>query len=289
MMGAKLAIAALCCLNIHNVLATAATTPRLFDEMKVVYSIMGTVDNALIKNVIDVNYKHVKMESVTAEGTLSALQTLKQMMKGDDTFGALQFGEWHSTDYSEKPIVETFKSLIDSVTSMKKKVEELREEVKPLVSYVEQSQKLYAEFKTYYQENMYNDVSIMDVDKLKKFCDKFLGTESKLVSLADIFEIYDQKRTRSADTSFIAPTDFSPSCLTCDQQGGEHLPELHHSQQTTNNSQSDSTTQIPPEVSTTTPNPQSSLITEKQVQNASSATFTGLSVATLCYIVLSAF
>nr|QPB88912.1 Merozoite surface antigen 1 [Babesia orientalis] len=395
MMGAKLGIAALCCLASYSVAAEevesdASSKRLLYDDMRLYYDVMQSVDADQIKNVIDVNYKHVKMESVTAEETLSALKELKDTItKYDVPFKTSQLGERNSEEYSKKPIVETFKSLIDSVTSMKKKVEELREKVKPLVSFVEQSQKLYAEFETYYKENIYADTSSVDVGKLKTFCHELLKTDSKLVLLAKTFETY-TKKMKETNTDFINPTTIkeTPPTLptadsskhrqasetlsvvqsdspteqplaqhpgpedvkeptqtsahdgethtgTCPETTGEHgavpseteasASELPNDSTTSSQENQDSdaekidepapepessvpgsssassTSPAAPQPVDTTSGPQGQAGSPQapsegvsgnlkgQNDTASSATFTGLSVATLCYIVLSAF
>nr|QPB88915.1 Merozoite surface antigen 2c2 [Babesia orientalis] len=313
MMGAKLAIAALCCLTSYSV-ATQEVEKKeymLYDDMKLFYDVMRDINDDLMLKILKANFINGLSKDDTPSQAQKAFKDLKEMIKKYAPFTTTNFDNLDLTYLSHETNETKFNYLIETVIAMYPKIEAFQ---KHLDDYADHTGTGIEEVKKYFKENIYDDVKDMKEEKeLRKFCQEFLPNESSFMNAYMYCNNYKHMRDQRRDFKFTDPESVQTPPSTCTHSGPEHVGCNHPIEPTPEpessvpgSSSASSTSPAAPQPVDTTSGPQGQAGSPhapsedvsgnlkgqqdtQQNNTASSATFTGLSVATVCYIVLSAF
>nr|AHW82943.1 merozoite surface antigen-2c [Babesia bovis] len=223
----------------------------LFDDMKLFYDVMRNFGEGKVKSILEKNFEAVEMESTSAAETQKNLKTLMELIKTNAPFKTSDFDTLNLDYLSGQSNEELFKLLIDAINGMKENVVKVNEYLTEEGDHSLTGDEL---LKFIYKELVYDDVKEFDKEKLQKLYKTFSEDSTALATLQSTFSTFDQKKAAKGGYKFIEPVQ-TPEKVEPQPSATGNL-----------NGQQGS------------PNPA-----------GSSFTFGGLTVATLCYFVLSAF
>nr|BAO04536.1 merozoite surface antigen-2c [Babesia bovis]BAO04538.1 merozoite surface antigen-2c [Babesia bovis] len=227
----------------------------LFDDMKLFYDVMRNFGESKVKSILEKNFEAVEMEAPSATETQKNLKTLMELIKTNAPFKTSDFDTLNLDYLSGQSNEELFKLLIDAINGMKENVAKVNEYLTEEGDHSLTGDEL---LKFIYKELVYDDESEFDKEKLEKLYKTFSEDSNALATLQSTFSTFNQKKTAKDGYKFIEPVQ---------------TPE-----------------RIEPQPSATgNLNGQPSKPAETPKPTVSSFTYGGLTVATLCYFVLSAF
>nr|ADE20181.1 merozoite surface antigen 2c [Babesia bovis] len=227
----------------------------LFDDMKMLYDVMRSIDESMLKRILEKNFEAVGMEATSATNTHDALKAVKQLIKTDAPFNTSDFDTLDLQYLSGQFHEELLKLLIEAIYGMEIIIEITNSFVGKSA---EHSNNVDTELRKYYWDNIYDDQSEYDKDKLSNLYKAFITNSAALRIASEELRIFETRIAQKNDYRFINPSSRAE-------------PE------TSSPSHGEYTAAQPPKPAET-PKP-----------TGSSFTFGGLTVATLCYFVLSAF
>nr|AHW82945.1 merozoite surface antigen-2c [Babesia bovis] len=235
---------------------TAATEQQnvrhlLFDDMKLFYDVMRSFGESKVKSILEKNFEAVEMEPTSAPQTLDAMKAVKQLIKTNAPFKTSDFDTLNLDYLSGQTTKEQFQLLIDAINGMKENIVKVNEYLTEEGDHSLTGDEL---LKFIYKELVYDDVKEFDKEKLEKLYKTFLQDSKELTTLHSNFSAFNEKKTAKTGYEFVEPVQV-PDVVDPQPSATGNL-----------NGQQGS------------PNPA-----------GSSFTFGGLTVATLCYFVLSAF
>nr|BAQ56189.1 merozoite surface antigen-2c [Babesia bovis] len=227
----------------------------LFDDMKLFYDVMRSIDESMLKSILEKNFEAVGMEATSATKTHDALKAVKQLIKTDAPFNTSDFDTLDLEYLSGQSNEELFKLLIEAVYGMEIIIDKTNSYVGESVKH---SNNLDSELRKYYWDNIYDDQSEYNKDKLINLYKAFITDSGALRNASEELTKFETKKVQKEDYRFINPSSTSEPESPSPSSG--------------------ETTAAQPPQTAETPRPA-----------GSSFTIGGLTVATLCYFVLSAF
>nr|ABR28477.1 merozoite surface antigen 2c [Babesia bovis] len=227
----------------------------LFDDMKMFYDVMRSIDESMLKSILEKNFEAVGMEATSATKAHDALKAVKQLIKTDAPFNTSDFDTLDLDYLSGQSNEELLKLLIEAIYGMEIIIEKTH-------SFVGESQKysddVDTELRKYYKANIYDDINEYNKDKLSNLYKAFITDSGALGIALEELTKFETRKFQKEDYRFINPSSTSE-------------PE------SPSPSSGENTAAQPPQPA------------ESAKPTGSSFTFGGLTVATLCYFVLSAF
>nr|WCD68615.1 merozoite surface antigen-2c [Babesia bovis] len=227
----------------------------LFDDMKMLYDVMRSIDESMLKSILEKNFEAVGMEATSATKTHDALKAVKQLIKTDAPFNTSDFDTLDLEYLSGQSNEELLKLLIEAIYGMEIIIEKTNSFVGESA---EHSNNVDTELRKYYWDNIYDDQSEYNKDKLSNLYKAFITNSAALRIASEELRKFETRKAQKNDYRFINPSS-TPETETSSPSHGEN-------------------TAAQPPKPAETPKP-----------TGSSFTFGGLTVATLCYFVLSAF
>nr|QPB88914.1 Merozoite surface antigen 2a1 [Babesia orientalis] len=224
MMGAKLAIAALCCLASYSV----ATTPvkkgdRLFDDMKLYYDTMNDITDDKMKKLVEAKYKAADLGYYAVKEAVGALDKVKRDINDTKVFVGANFNEKNSDYPTNNNDDEKFSNFVDAIITMKAKLDDLNKNYSTYMSFADP---MPSSFKKYFEEKVYDkkiDMTITDnITNIKNFLDKFLTKESAFEKLVKHTKAFKEKNTQRSeknkvtDPGSVQDTTAEPAPLPAD-------------------------------------------------------------------------
>nr|BAQ56180.1 merozoite surface antigen-2c [Babesia bovis] len=227
----------------------------LFDDMKMLYDVMRSIDESMLKSILEKNFEAVGMEATSATKTHDALKAVKQLIKTDAPFNTSDFDTLDLEYLSGQSNEELLKLLIEAIYGMEIIIEKTNSFVGESAKH---SDKLDTDLRQYYWDNIYDDQSEYNKDKLTNLYKAFITDSGALGIASEELIKFETRKAQKDDYRFINPSSTSEA-------------------ETPSPSSGENTAAQPPKPAET-PKP-----------TGSSFTYGGLTVATLCYFVLSAF
>nr|ABR28466.1 merozoite surface antigen 2c [Babesia bovis] len=227
----------------------------LFDDMKMLYDVMRSIDESMLKSILEKNFEAVGMEATSATKTHDALKAVKQLIKTDAPFNTSDFDTLDLEYLSGQSNEELLKLLIEAIYGMEIIIEKTNSFVGEGAKH---SDKLDTDLRQYYWDNIYDDQSEYNKDKLSNLYKAFITDSGALRIASEELIKFETRKAQKDDYRFINPSSTSEA-------------------ETPSPSSGENTAAQPPKPAET-PKP-----------TGSSFTYGGLTVATLCYFVLSAF
>nr|BAO04535.1 merozoite surface antigen-2c [Babesia bovis] len=225
----------------------------LFDDMKLFYDVMRNFGESKVKSILEKNFEAVEMEASLAPQTLDAMKAVQQLIKTNAPFKTSDFDTLDLSYLSGQSNKEQFQLLIDAINGMKENIVKVNEYLTEDGDHSLTGDDL---LKFVYKELVYDDESELDKEKLKALYKTFLQDSKDLTTLQSTFGTFTEKKTAKTGYEFVEPVQ---------------TPEV-----------------VDPQT-TSTGNLQKPDSSNPSKPAGSSFTFGGLTVATLCYFVLSAF
>nr|ABA06449.1 merozoite surface antigen 2a/b T-2 [Babesia bovis] len=274
MIGKIFLLTACCCASLLSVSASDETQDTslstLHYEMKQVANYIKFLTNEDNRDYLEEKFKKAKM---AGEGSLKALSAFVEnldVLKEEVPFETSLFDAALLKDLEIQDPDDVFKSLLERVPLIKSKLIAFNAFLHDNPQRIMANQD--GEMTKYYKEHISKeDVKVKDYTFLVKFCNDFLDDESPFMKMYKALKEYDEL-VNSAPAHSPSPTHSSPQGTT-----------------TTQPSQDSAAPNTSAESSSGNLNGQPSKSAETPKPTGSSFTFGGLTVATLCYFVLSAF
>nr|BAN65599.1 merozoite surface antigen-2b (MSA-2b) [Babesia bovis] len=287
MIGKIFLLTACCCASLLSVSAseesqdTLSTT--LHDEMKQIANLITYLTKEEGGHYFENMFKSVNMPSDCSRDALKALKDILVVLKEEIPFETSLFDKEVLRELEIQDQDQIFKSLLERVPLIKTMLTEFNAFLN------DNPQRLLAdkngEVTKYYKKHISaKDANVKDYTFLVKFCNDYLDSESPFMKMYKAFNTYEEllkkmpSKTPSPTSSPQATPGAKPAAPNTSESAGgqpqQETPENRPSQ---------------------APSPQSPPQTEQSTSNlngpskSASFTFGGMTVATLCYFVLSAF
>nr|ABA06441.1 merozoite surface antigen 2a/b [Babesia bovis] len=278
MIGNIFLLTACCCASLLSVSASEESqdtvTTTLHDEMKQIANYIKFLTNDENKESLEEKFKEVNMPSENSLDALSAFVQILDFFKDKVPFKTPLFdnGVYDNLKYQDTD--EIFKSLLLRVPLIKKMLTEFNAFLNDNPPHMLTNGK--DKMNKYYKKHICKeDAEVKDYETLVKFCNDFLDSESPFMRIYKDLNTYEELVKKApGNSSSSAPS--SPQETTGTQQ--PQAPGI--SQPTSPGGQS--AVQNPSHAD----QPAGNL---NGPSKSASFTFGGLTVATLCYFVLSAF
>nr|ADE20178.1 merozoite surface antigen 2c [Babesia bovis] len=227
----------------------------LFDDMKMFYDVMRSNDESMLKSILEKNHEAVGMEATSATKTHDALKAVKQLIKTDAPFNTSDYDTLDLEYLSGQSYEELLKLLIEAIYGMEIIIEKTNSTVGESA---EHSNNVHTELRKYYWDNIYDDHCQYNKDNGSNLYKVFITNSAALRIASEELRAFETRKAQKNDYRFINPSS-TPEPETSSPSHGEN-------------------TAAQPPKPAETPKP-----------TGSSFTYGGLTVATLCYFVLSAF
>ncbi|EDO05382.1 merozoite surface antigen-2a2 (MSA-2a2) [Babesia bovis T2Bo] len=316
MIGKIFLLTACCCASLLSVSAseesqdTLSTT--LHDEMKQVANYVKFLTNDENKESLEEKFKEVDMPSDCSRDALKALKDILVVLKEEIPFETSLFDNEVLRELEIQDQDQIFKSLLERVPLIKTMLTEFNAFLN------DNPQRLLAdkngEVTKYYKKHISaKDANVKDYKTMVKFCNDFLDSKSPFMRLYKHLNEYDELvKKKPAQESSPAPSSAQRPAETQQTQdsaapstpAAPSPPQRPAETQQTQDSTAPGTPAAPSPQGPTAESPSQADHPTKPTQTpegnlqgqqgttkpaGSSFTYGGLTVATLCYFVLSAF
>nr|BAM93546.1 merozoite surface antigen-2b [Babesia bovis]BAN78774.1 merozoite surface antigen-2b [Babesia bovis] len=262
MIGKIFLLTACCCASLLSVSASDesenSSSTTLHDEMKEVANLIAFLTKQENREYLEGKFKEVNLPSDSSRDALNAFVEILDDLGEDVPFETTLFDDYVLGNLKHQDPDDIFKSLLERVPLIKKMLSEFNAFLS------DNPPRMLATGKDkmteYYKEHISKkDAKVKDYTFLVKFCNDFLNSESPFMRICKHLNTYEElvKKTPSKTPS---PT-----------------------------SSSQGTTTTQPSQDSAAQNTSASNLNGHGKPAGSSFTFGGLTVATLCYFVLSAF
>nr|BAQ56151.1 merozoite surface antigen-2b [Babesia bovis] len=276
MIGKIFLLTACCCASLLSVSAsdesqdTVSTT--LHYEMKQVATYIKFLTNQDNRDYLEEKFKKAKMPGDGSLKALSAFVENLDVLKEEVPFETSLVDAALLKDLEIQDPDDVFKSLLERVPLIKSKLIAFNAFLHDNPQRIMANQD--GEMTKYYKEHISKvDVKVKDYTFLVKFCNDFLDGESPFMKMYKALKEYDEL-VNSTPAKPSSPTHSSPQGTTTIQTPQDSAAPNTSAESSSGNLQG----QTNPSPTAETPKP-----------TGSSFTYGGLTVATLCYFVLSAF
>nr|BAQ56147.1 merozoite surface antigen-2b [Babesia bovis] len=263
MIGKIFLLTACCCASLLSVSAseesqdTLSTT--LHDEMKQVANLITYLTKEEGGHYFENMFKSVNMPSDCSRDALKALNDILVVLKEEIPFETSLFDNEVLKEFEYQDTDQVFKSLLERVLLIKKMLSEFNAFLNDNPPHMLANEK--GKMTKYYKEHISaKDSDVKDYIFLVKFCNDYLDSESPFMKIYKAFNTYEELVKKK-------PAQESPPAPSPPQRPAE-------TQQTEDSA---------------APNTSAGNLNGHGKPAGSSFTYGGLTVATLCYFVLSAF
>nr|BAQ56153.1 merozoite surface antigen-2b [Babesia bovis] len=273
MIGKIFLLTACCCASLLSVSAseesqdTVLTT--LHDEMKQIANLITFLTKEDDGHYFENMFKSVNMPSDSSRDALKALKEILVALKEEVPFETSLFDNEVLRELEIQDQDQIFKSLLERVPLIKTMLTEFNAFLN------DNPQRLLAdkngEVTKYYKKHISaKDANVKDYTFLVKFCNDYLDSESPFMKMYKAFNTYEELvKKKPGNPSSSSPSSPQGTAGTQQPQAPAAQSQSPTDQQTKPTDQSTSNINGP--------------------SKSASFTFGGLTVATLCYFVLSAF
>nr|BAM93542.1 merozoite surface antigen-2b [Babesia bovis] len=273
MIGKIFLLTACCCASLLSVSAseesqdTLSTT--LHDEMKQIANLITYLTKEEGGHYFENMFKSVNMPSDCSRDALKALNDILVVLKEEIPFETSLFDNEVLKEFEYQDTDQVFKSLLERVLLIKKMLSEFNAFLNDNPPHLLTNGR--DKMTKYYKKHISaKDANVKDYTFLVKFCNDYLDSESPFMKMYKAFNTYEELvKKKPGNPSSSPPSSPQGTAGTQQPQAPAAQSQSPTDQQTKPTDQSTSNINGP--------------------SKSASFTFGGLTVATLCYFVLSAF
>nr|BAN28599.1 merozoite surface antigen-1 [Babesia bovis] len=282
----------------------------LYDDMVKYYGAVESFGVNKLYNVISANFKVALQNDQQIKDTVINIYKVRDMIKNNPMISSELFKETAAKSFLSKTDEDKFNAIFDSLKSMFVRINHMDKFLKSLEWNPDLSAEGRKQAEEYFKKHVYGEQYTVDVNGMAAFCKWFWYEQSYFYKLALCFDDFVKGQNQDVKGNFVQPSsdEATPQEVTTaieteekiqgtSAQGRPQVPEAEQTQQVTPAVQpSKPTTGKPTEDSAASGSspverPAGNLTGQQDSSKpaGSSFTFGGLTVATLCYFVLSAF
>nr|BAK57351.1 merozoite surface antigen-1 [Babesia bovis]BAK57352.1 merozoite surface antigen-1 [Babesia bovis] len=276
-----------------------------YDDMSKFYGAVGSFDQTKLYSVLSANFKAAKMDDQKVKDTSKNLYKVNALIKNNPMIRPDLFNATIVSGFSTKNDEEKFNAIFDSIKGMYYRAQHMDKYLESLrwnTDIVEEDREKAVE---YFKKHVYTGEHVVDVNGMAGVCKEFLSPASDFYKLVESFDAFAHAKVHAQVGNFVKPgTDIAPPKDVTDaleKELQEQKPARSESTEVPAPGDASGVQQPPasgtspqgPAPTTPSPSPESSGNLQGQQGTTkpagSSFTYGGLTVATLCYFVLSAF
>nr|BAN28597.1 merozoite surface antigen-1 [Babesia bovis] len=289
----------------------------LFDDMTKFYGALESFDKNRLYGLISANFHVADMSTQQVDNTFTYLYKVKDMIKNNHMISPEQFKETLASKFSGKSDEEKFNAIFDSVISMFNNIHHMYEYLKSLKWEAQLTEEDRKKAEDYFKQHVQKTETNVDVNSMVAFLKFFFHQESYFYKLAISYDDFVTAKKLARVNTFVTPDSLTvpPEELVASIERQTPQQETSAQGETTGQpdtagqpsspgspkepageqSQQENSGSLPAAPNTPSADqpskPEGNLNGQQgsPKPTGSSFTFGGLTVATLCYFVLSAF
>nr|ABR92024.1 merozoite surface antigen 1 [Babesia bovis] len=288
----------------------------LYEDMAKFYGAVESFDKNKLFAVISANFEAAKVQDKVNDA-FKHLYIVNAMIKRNPMIRSDLFNEAAVSIFSQKTDEEKFNAIFESIKAMYRRIDHMDKYLKTLRWNNDIAEEDREKAEDYFKKHVYKDEHEINVNGMAGVCKGFLNQESEFYKLAESFDAFDKGKYHGRIDNFAepknnveapkelvsaieeavakikAPTNPENTELPAQAAPGASEPTSPGGQPTAPAApQPGASATEPaqePAPSTKPEQPAGNLSGQQGSPKPASFTFGGLTVATLCYFVLSAF
>nr|BAV01367.1 merozoite surface antigen-1 [Babesia bovis] len=280
----------------------------LFDDMTKFYGALESFDKNRLYGLISANFHVADMSTQQVDNTLTYLYKVKDMIKNNHMISPEQFNETLASNFSGKSNEEKFNAIFDSVVSMFNNMHHMDKYLKSLKWEPRLTEEDRKKAEDYFKQHVQKTETNVDVNSMVAFLKLFFHQESYFYKLAISYDDFVTAKKLARVNTFVTPDSLTvppeeliasierqtPQQETSAQGeiAGQPSSPVSPKEPAGEQPQQENSGSLPAAPNTPSadqPSKPEGNLNGQSGPSKSSFTFGGLTVATLCYFVLSAF